>query len=87
MDETRIHNLARKTGGRFRLASLVQKRMLQLNRGQRQLTERDNRNPLYTVLQEIAEGKVGLLLPAEEQPGEPGSITSLETGGDEFASL
>ena len=87
MDETRIHNLARKTGGRFRLASLVQKRMLQLNRGQRQLTERDNRNPLYTVLQEIAEDKVGLLLPAEEQPGEQGGMASLDAGGDEFASL
>lgn len=76
MDETRVHELARKVGGRFRLAALIQKRLLQLNRGQRQLTETNHRNQLYTVLSEIEEEKIALRAPAEEVEQE--SIPALE---------
>jgi len=87
MDETRIHDLARRVGGRFRLASLVQKRLLELNRGQRPLINQNHRNPLYTVLQEIEEGKIDLLGPADEEQGESGGGPSLDAGAHELGSL
>jgi DNA-directed RNA polymerase subunit omega len=87
MDETRIRHLASRAGGRFRLASLVQKRLLQLNRGQRQLTEEDHRNPLYTVLREIEEGKIGLVEHEEEEETKGGSMLTLDSPPEETRRL
>jgi len=67
MDESRIHDLAKRVGGRFRLASLVQKRLLELNRGQRRLVDDDSKYPLAVVLREIEEGQIDLA-PAGEKP-------------------
>ena len=77
MDESRIHELSHKVGGRFRLAALIQKRMLQLNRGDRQLISRHHRNILYTVLQEIEEDKLALQTVEEQMGGESGAAPSL----------
>jgi len=70
MDESRLHELSRKVGGRFRLAALIQKRLLELNRGHRPLVDRHHRNPLYTVLQEIEEDKLSLRAPEEDIGGQ-----------------
>ncbi len=87
MDESRLHELARKTGGRFRLASLIQRRLLELNRGQRQLIEEHHRNPLYIVLQEIEEDKVTLSTPDEEPEREGEVEPSLEAPPEEQREL
>ena len=67
MDQSKVHSLARKVGGRFHLASLVQKRLLELNRGQRRLVSEDSGNPLDIVLREIDEGMIELAAPEEEK--------------------
>ena len=53
MDESRIDRLARKLGGRFKLASLVMKRLVDINRGSQPLAETEGSNLLYTALREI----------------------------------
>jgi DNA-directed RNA polymerase subunit omega len=83
MDESRIHELARKVGGRFRLASLIQKRLVEINRGQRFLIEEPVRNPLYSVLQEIEQDKITLT--DEEQAAE--ETPSLEATEEEQRTL
>jgi len=87
MDENKLHELSCKIGGRFRLAALIQKRLLELNRGQRQLVDRHHRNPLYTVLQEIEEDKLALSDIREQAGAEGGATPSLESTFDEQAQL
>ena len=87
MDENRLHELSCKIGGRFRLAALIQKRLLELNRGQRQLVDRHHRNPLYTVLQEIEEDKLTLVDTPLQVRGEGGAAPSLESPFDEHSQL
>ncbi len=53
MDEARIDRLARKVGGRFKLASLVMKRLVDINRGSQPLVEPEGPNLLRSALKEI----------------------------------
>jgi len=69
MDEARIDRLARKVGGRFKLASLVIKRLVNINRGSQPLVEQEGGNMLYTALKEIELGLVRLV-PRLPAPGE-----------------
>lgn len=68
MDEATIDGLARKVGGRFKLASLVMKRLIEINRGSQFLVEPEHDNELYNVLAEIEHGMIGLVprLPAPD---------------------
>jgi DNA-directed RNA polymerase subunit omega len=52
--------LINKVGGRFRLCSLIQKRWLELMQGSRPLVEPAGRTELEVVIDEIAQGKVGI---------------------------
>ncbi|HUW34326.1 MAG TPA: DNA-directed RNA polymerase subunit omega [Planctomycetota bacterium] len=83
MDESKVHALARRAGGRFHLASLVQKRLLELNRGQKKLLDEDFADPLYLVLREIEEGLIELAPPEDEKVMEaPAEGPRLQTGLD-----
>lgn len=68
MDEATIDRLARKVGGRFKLASLVMKRLTEVNRGSQLLVEPESDNVLYNVLAEIDHEMIRLVprLPAPE---------------------
>ena len=61
-----------KVGGRFRLTALIQRRMLELNRGARPLVDRDGRTDMEVVIEEIVQEKIGIdfagsgLLPPEK---------------------
>jgi len=80
MDESKIHELAKRLGGRFRLASLVQKRLLELNRGQRKLVPDDNKNPMHAVLKEIDGGFIELSVPEAGKSAEtPRLENAIET--------
>ena len=82
MDETKINELARRIGGRFRLASLVQKRLLELNRGQKKLVNVDSQNHMLIALKEIEANLIELVPPeAPEKPleGAP-PLPKLEAG-------
>jgi len=82
MDESKVHALAKRAGGRFHLASLVQKRLLELNRGQRKLVDEDYVDPLYTVLREIEEGLIELSPPDEKVIEAPAEGPRLQAGLD-----
>jgi DNA-directed RNA polymerase subunit omega len=47
-----------KTGGRFKLCALIQRRLVQLMEGARPLVDRDGRSDLEVVVQEIMESKI-----------------------------
>jgi len=74
MDEATIDRLARRVGGRFKLATLVMKRLVEINRGSQLLVEPDTDNTLYGVLKEIDLDIIRLMprLPAPEEAPEGG---------------
>lgn len=50
--------IVNRIGGRFKLCSLIQRRLLQLMDGARPLVERNGRSDLELVIEEIAQGKI-----------------------------
>ena len=47
-------------GGRFKLSTLIQKRLVALNAGSRPLVETDTDNKFFIVIQEIKQDKIYL---------------------------
>jgi len=52
-----------RVGGRFKLAAIVQKRLVDVTFGAPLLVERGNKTLMESVIQEILEGKVTLDVP------------------------
>lgn len=48
-----------KMGGRFKLCSLIQRRLVQLMDGARPMVEREGRSDLELVIEEIMQNKIG----------------------------
>lgn len=59
-DELKEEEIVRKVGGRFKLSTLIQKRMVQLNKGSRPLVDTNNEDKMAIVLQEILQDKIYL---------------------------
>ena len=53
MDEALVERLSKQIGGRFKLTSLVTKRLIEMNRGSQSLVEAENESTLDTVLREV----------------------------------
>jgi DNA-directed RNA polymerase subunit omega len=66
-----------RAGGRFKLATLLQKRVLELSRGASRLVDTESRDPLEIAMQEIAEGKISL----DVQLGKPSTSDDSESSG------
>jgi len=60
LDELREEKIIDKVGGRFKLSTLIQKRMVALNAGARPLVELDTDDKMQIVIQEIMEDKIYL---------------------------
>ena len=60
LDELKEEEIVKKVGGRFKLSSLIQKRMVALNRGTRPLVELQTKNAMEIVVQEIIQDKIFL---------------------------
>jgi len=60
LDELKEEAIINKVGGRFRLSTLIQKRLVQLNGGSRALVDLDTQNKMTIVLQEILQDKIYL---------------------------
>lgn len=60
LDEFKEEQIVRKVGGRFKLSSLIQKRLVALNRGARPLVELPTKNLMKVVVQEIMQNKIFL---------------------------
>ncbi|MCU0880716.1 MAG: DNA-directed RNA polymerase subunit omega [Pirellulaceae bacterium] len=60
LDALREEEIVQKVGGRFKLSTLIQKRLVQLNAGSRPLVELSTQDKMSVVLQEIIEDKIYL---------------------------
>ena len=59
-DELKEEEIVRKVGGRFKLSTLIQKRMVQLSQGARPLIDTNTEDKMAIVLQEILQDKIYL---------------------------
>ncbi|MDA1053521.1 MAG: DNA-directed RNA polymerase subunit omega [Planctomycetota bacterium] len=60
-EELKEEAIVNKVGGRFKLSTLIQKRLVQLNAGSRPLVKADsNMHKMEVVLQEVLQDKIFL---------------------------
>jgi DNA-directed RNA polymerase subunit omega len=67
LEELKEEEIVNKVGGRFKLSTLIQKRLVALNAGSRQLVDMDTDNKLAIVVREIMEDKIYLDAEAKVQ--------------------
>jgi len=60
LEDLKEEEIVNKVGGRFKLSTLIQKRLVQLNAGSRPLVQAKSENKMEVVLQEILEDKIFL---------------------------
>lgn len=60
IDELREESIVNKVGGRFKLSTLIQKRLIALIRGARPLVDLKTDNKMQIVIHEILEDKIYL---------------------------
>ena len=60
LDDLKEEELIIKVGGRFKLSTLIQKRLVQLKQGSRALVDLDTHDKMAVVLQEIIQDKIYL---------------------------
>lgn len=60
IEELREEAIIKKIGGRFKLSTLIQKRLVQLNAGARPLVDAKNDNKMQVVINEIMQDKIFL---------------------------
>ena len=60
LEELKEEEIVNKVGGRFKLSTLVQKRLVAINAGSRPLVEVNTDNKMRIVLQEILQDKIYL---------------------------
>ena len=77
MDVERLERLTQKVGGRFRLTSLLQKRLSELVKGSPALVDLPSNNFFEVALREIEEGRIELLRPWTTEEPQPAAITDV----------
>jgi DNA-directed RNA polymerase subunit omega len=75
LDELREEEIVNKVGGRFKLSTLIQKRLVAINGGSRPLVDTKSDNKLEIVIQEIMQDKIYLDTSLQLK------ITGEDTGG------
>ncbi|MFN4258038.1 MAG: DNA-directed RNA polymerase subunit omega [Gemmataceae bacterium] len=60
LDDLKEEGIVNKVGGRFKLSTLIQKRMVALNQGARPLVDARNSDKMAIVVQEILLDKIYL---------------------------
>ncbi|GAC1470480.1 MAG: DNA-directed RNA polymerase subunit omega [Isosphaeraceae bacterium] len=71
LEELKEEHIVNKVGGRFKLSTLIQKRMIALNQGARPLVELRGADKMTIVIQEIKQDKIFLDLTGNVQISEP----------------
>jgi DNA-directed RNA polymerase subunit omega len=91
LDELKEEEIVNKVGGRFKLSTLIQKRMIMLNQGARPLVEvRNAADKMSIVVQEILQDKIFLDASGTVQarnfgpvdPARRAMLTDVSSGGD-----
>ena len=78
LEELKEESIVNKVGGRFKLSTLIQKRLVALSAGSRPLVEVNTQNKMEIVLQEILQDKIYLDASNEVRiTGEPEEGTGL----------
>jgi DNA-directed RNA polymerase subunit omega len=67
-EELKEEDIVNLVGGRFKLSTLIQKRLVQLNQGSRPLVELVSASKMEIVLREIRDGKIELDTSNEVRP-------------------
>ena len=67
LEELKEEFIVNKVGGRFKLSTLIQKRLVQLNQGSRALVNVDTHDKMSIVLAEIMQDKISLSMSNEVQ--------------------
>ena len=67
LDDLKEEGIVNKVGGRFKLSTLIQKRMVALNSGARPLVDLRTSDRLAIVIQEIIQDKIYLDVSGEVQ--------------------
>ena len=60
LDELKEEGIVNKVGGRFKLSTLIQKRLVALNKGARALVDIKSDDKMQIVIQEIIQDKIYL---------------------------
>jgi DNA-directed RNA polymerase subunit omega len=60
IDALKEEQIVNKVGGRFKLSTLIQKRLVALNAGARPLVDTDSKERMEIVIQEILQDKIFL---------------------------
>lgn len=89
LEELKEEEIVNKVGGRFKLSTLIQKRLVQLNQGSRALVNIDTHDKMSIVLQEIVQDKIVLNFDneVEEVMDLDSTIASIEGPDLEAADL
>ena len=72
IDELKEERIVSKVGGRFKLSTLIQKRMIALNQGARPLVEARGVPKIDVVIQEIMQDKIFLDMSGKLQTRDQG---------------
>ena len=67
IEDLKSEELVLKVGGSFKLAVLIQKRMLELMQGARPLIPREGMTDLELAIRELREGKIDLVQPGTDE--------------------
>ncbi|MSR51881.1 MAG: DNA-directed RNA polymerase subunit omega [Gemmataceae bacterium] len=81
-EDLKEEEIVNKVGGRFKLSTLIQKRMVALNTGARPLVEIRGGDHMQIVLQEILQDKIYLDASGEMRDREQ-QLPAAEAGADE----
>jgi DNA-directed RNA polymerase subunit omega len=84
LEELKEEGIVNKVGGRFKLSTLIQKRLVQLNRGGRPLVDLNSDDKMEIVIQEILQDKIYLTTNGElkmsGELAEQGDLLDLDAG-------
>jgi len=81
-------DIVNKVGGRFKLSSLIQKRLVALNRGAPPLVDMQTKDKMEIVVEEIMQDKIYLDTSGDLRvAGEAGELEGLADGGPSLADL
>ena len=81
LDELKEDQIVRKVGGRFKLSTLIQKRMIAMNKGARPLVDHRAQSQMEVVIREIMEDKIYLDLSGQVQTRDGIEAESIPTDG------
>jgi len=83
LEALKEETIVNKVGGRFKLSTLIQKRLVALHRGARPLVELQTRNLMEIVVEEILQDKIYLDSsgkPAVSENGAPADVARGDAG-------